>query len=474
MITTLRHVPLSALRKDQPDPHSARSGRARRPLLRLLGYMAAFLLPPLLVAAWSVGTALSSPAIAPAPDEVAPPPPAHDPDKPTAVVVAGVNGAESIDTLVPYQLFAESGRFNVYTVAPQREVVPLFPGSPQLQGVELLPHLSLADYDHQIGVAPDVIVVPWVPSHEDNEPLLGWLRRHATADTTVLTICGGSWTAAQAGLPDGRAATGYGNLLPMLRPYYPSVEWVEGRRWVEDGNIVSSAGITAAFDATLRVLEQRVGREVAAEVAARVGYPHTRFLDDPTYPVAPADRTARTVQKLAMAYGCRYAVGVALYDGVSEIDLAAIVDVYPRTHASVVETIATTGIVTTRHGLHLVPRHDIDDAPPLDRLLVPGDPGAEAAELLGWAEASATPVRFVHDGDGFAIDAALADLADTETRAAAVNVARGIEYPIDATLLPGGRSWPHALALRPLAMGLLGPLAAAAVARIRRGRGKAA
>jgi hypothetical protein len=54
-----------------------------------------------------------------------------------------------------------------------------------------------------------------------------------------------------------------------------------------------------------------------------------------------------------------------------------------------------------------------------------------------------------------------------------VNVARGIEYPIDPALLPGS-SWPYQFALRPLAMGLLGLLAAAAVTRIRRGRGKAA
>jgi transcriptional regulator GlxA family with amidase domain len=447
-------------------PRGAHFGR----LVRGLAYVAAATLLPALAAGWGIAghaTATASPQVA----EPLPAPPPHDPDKLTAIIVAGTTGAESIDVLVPYEMLAASGRFNVYTVAPERVPLPLFPGSPTLQGTDFLPHYSLAELDAQVPAEPDVVVVPFVPSagSQDNAPLLAWLRQRTGPRTTLLTICGGSWVAAEAGLLDGRQATSHQNVLPLVQHTHPAVGWVDGRRWVQDGNAVSSAGITAGFDATLRVLEQRLGPAAAVDVATRTGYPHRRFLDDPSYAV-PAAGTA--VRALNLAYRWRRTqLGVALYDGVGEIDVASIVDLYPRTHASTIQPVAAReGVVTTRHGLHLLARHGLDSDPPLDRIVVPGDvpPGVTAA-LAGWAGPRGVAVDHPHreEPGRFPVDAVLLDIGRQETRAAAALVARGIEYPVEVTALAGGR-WPDALLLRPLLLALLG-LAAAELAR--RGRG---
>jgi transcriptional regulator GlxA family with amidase domain len=445
-------------------------GRVRRWRL-VLGYVAAAVLLPLLAAGWGLAghaTAVASPALT----EPLPERPRHDPDKLTAVIVAGTTGAESIDVLVPYEVLAASGRFNVYTVAPQRRPLPLFPGSPSLQGTDFVPHFSLAELD-EVTTAPDVIVVPFVPAadSQDNAPLLSWLRQRTGPGTTLLTICGGSLVAAEAGLLDGREATSHQNVLPIVQRTHPAVGWVDGRRWVQDGDVVSSAGITAGVDATLRVLEEHLGRAAAVDVAARIGYPHRRFLDDPSYAVPPAGAAVRT---LNLAYRWqRTQLGVALYDGVGEIDVASIVDLYPRTHASTIQPVAARpGVVVTRHGLHLLPRHSLDSDPPLDRIVVPGDaPAGLTAGIGSWAGPRGVAVDHTHtDEPGrFAVDAVLRDIGRQETRAAAALVARGIEYPVAPTGLVGGR-WPDALVLRPVLLALLGLAAAALVRRGRAGR----
>jgi transcriptional regulator GlxA family with amidase domain len=447
----------------------------RHPATRLgalgrgVGYLLAVALPPLLAAGWGIAghaTAAAPPALA----EPLPARPGQDPGKFTAVVVAGATGAESIDVLVPYEVLAASGRFNVYTVAPERRPLPLFPGTPNLQGIDFLPHFSLAEFEEQITTQPDVVVVPFVPSADsaDNAPLLAWLRERVTPDTTLLTICGGSWVAAEAGLLDGRKATNHQNVLPLVERQYPAVSWMDGQRWVQDGNIVSSAGITAGMDATLHVLEERVGRGAALDVAGRIGYPHLRFLDDPSYAVPAADTTART---LSLAYRWeRTRLGVMLYEGVGEIELASIVDLYPRTFTSTIHPVATpAGVVATRHGLNLVPRHRLAENPTLGRILVPGVPPAGVSdEITRWAGARDIPVDHLHrDSAGqFPMDAVLHDVARHDSRASAVAVARGIEYPVAAPEL-AGRGWPYELMLRPLLLGLLGLAAAAGVARWR-------
>jgi hypothetical protein len=64
--------------------------------------------------------------------------PVHDPGKPTAVIVLGSEGANAADVLAPYEVLASTGAFNLYTVAPQRQPVPL------TGNLDLVPDLSFA------------------------------------------------------------------------------------------------------------------------------------------------------------------------------------------------------------------------------------------------------------------------------------------------------------------------------------------
>jgi hypothetical protein len=80
--------------------------------------------------------------------------PVHDPAKPTAVIVLSLEGTNVADALAPYEVLADAGAFNLYTVAERREPVPM------TGGVDVIPDLSFGQLTDRLHGTPDVIVVP--------------------------------------------------------------------------------------------------------------------------------------------------------------------------------------------------------------------------------------------------------------------------------------------------------------------------
>jgi transcriptional regulator GlxA family with amidase domain len=396
--------------------------------------------------------------------------PAWEPAKLTAVVVAGVEGSESSDLLAPYQILAETGAFNVYTVAPERKLAPLFPGSPHLAGVDMIPHFSFAEYEQQVGVTPDLIVVPFIPSTDGpvDAPILGWLRENVGESTVILSICGGAKMVADAGLLDRLSATTHHNIFQLVEPDHPNTEWLRGYRWVEDGNVISSAGITSGIDATLRAVERLVDRETAERVAAEVGYPYVYYLDDPSFSLP---ERATVAPWMSLLYRWETVdIGLVLYDGVDELALTAITDTYPRSFAAAIRTIAPErAVIETKHGLNLVPRASFETAPALDRVLVPGADAPEStiSALEVWADSTGQPgAELLHvESNAFVFDATLQDMAREHSQVLSALAAVGLEYPIDHLPLAGW-AWPYDLLPRPLALSLLGALAVIGIRRL--------
>jgi hypothetical protein len=290
------------------------------------------------------------------------------------------------------------------------------------------------------------------------------LRTRPDAHTVVLSICAGAKVVADAGLLAGHTATTQQLTMPYVVPTHPEVNWVRGVRYVDDGQVISSAGVTAGVDATLYTLQRFVGRARALETAARIGYPRTRFLDDPTWTV-PAYSDAGWLPNL-FRLG-RAKIGLYLYDGVDEIALSSVADAYPRAFATDVLTVgAGRGIVRTRFGLDLIPRHDLASLPTVDRMLVPGAtaPSADASIERWGASNQSVPLERVHTAGGYAYDLTLADMARHETRLIASNAAHWIEYPTGQLDL-GARDWSPALLARPVGLLALGALAALALRR---------
>jgi putative intracellular protease/amidase len=435
-------------------------------LARLVIYMLALLAPPVLVgaagmSAAEIGRYENPPTAAKVGTGTYPRPPEHDPEKPTAVVLLSNQGSEVTDVLAPYEVLSEAGAFNVYAAAPEREAVPLS------GGLDVLPQLSLAELDRRLGGGdPDVVVVPAMPGvgSPAHRPVAEWLREYAEGSGTVMSVCNGAEVLAAAGLLGGKRATANWAGIGEWEESYPDTEWVRGRRYVEDGNVTTAAGVTSGVGATLRVVRNYVGEDAAEELAREVGYPDRRLGSEPRIPARHMTASDVALYVLGAAYGWgKPEMGVVLTEGASEIELASVLDVYPgQAFTANATTLAPGGPGTTvksEHGLHFVPRSGLGGAPPLDRVLIPGRdaPLETSSRVRTWARESGLTPEYVHSdvAAGFPFDATLADLAERENAPVARFTAKGLEYPTDGLELTGD-GWPFLLLLRPLAVGLLG------------------
>jgi putative intracellular protease/amidase len=393
-------------------------------------------------------------------DEVAAP--THDPGKPTAVILLGPEGANAADVLAPYEVLAASGAFNLYTVAPRRQPVPL------TGNLDLVPDLSLGQLDQRLPTGPEVIVVPQLSEVASGlppsvAPVIAWLQRQrAQGDPLLVSVCVGAEVPAEAGLLDGRPATSHWLGLIGLRRNYPQVGWQDGVTYVDDGDVISTAGVLSGVDGALRVIERMVGQAAAAKAARAVAWPAYH----PGGP-APIQRSrpapADVVGLLSAGYRWdRPSTGVLLTGGVGEIELASAFRPYTElSYLARPVAVTTDGRpVRSRHGLTFVPRADLAGAAPgLDRLVVPGADAARRAAADGLSLPERLTPRYLHDQPGFAFDAAMGDIARTQDVATARWVAKTLQYPTTTPEL-SGPAWPWALTLRPIL------LAAAAVAAV--------
>lgn len=111
--------------------------------------------------------------------------------------------------------------------------------------------------------------------------VVDWLRRVPTTDSRVASICSGALLLAAAGLLDGRRCTTHHSLIDELRTAVPTARVEENRVFVEDGPVLTSAGVTTGIDLALYVIESHAGAELAARVARRLAVYQRRCGQDP-------------------------------------------------------------------------------------------------------------------------------------------------------------------------------------------------
>jgi putative intracellular protease/amidase len=372
--------------------------------------------------------------------------PAYDPSKPTVAVLLGADVTEITDALGPYEMFARAGAFNVVTVASEREPT-LLSG-----GLRILPHYSLDELDARLeGDPPSIVIVPNIPNiaSDENRPLVEWMQRQAAAGALMHSWCTGAMALAEAGLLDGLTATAHWGDLDRLEEQYPRVEWVRGVRWVDHGSVITSAGLTSGVDASLRVLTKVAGEDVARRVADELRYPNFHFASDPAvqpYTLQPSDAILLANATFRLS---RQQIGLALYDGVGELDLSNLYDTHAYSAIADVEAIAvTSGFVRSAHGLASMPslvadaETDGEVIDRLDRFVVPGRNGQDLAADVVAAVASLAPElapTYVQSEsvERFGLEPVLEDLARTADLPTARFAMRRLEYRSETVRLEG-------------------------------------
>ncbi len=123
----------------------------------------------------------------------------------------------------------------------------------------------------------DILVVPggWGTRKELNNPvMLEWLRARAAEVETLTSVCTGSMLLGFAGLLDGLHATTHWRSLDWMRDSFPSVTVEYEKHVVEDGRVVTSAGISAGIDMALKVVARYFGKDIAQTTARYMEYPY--------------------------------------------------------------------------------------------------------------------------------------------------------------------------------------------------------
>ena len=131
--------------------------------------------------------------------------------------------------------------------------------------------------DHGFADCPplDFLLVPggWGTRDAIGNPVfMRWLQERGEAAELVMSVCTGSALLAKAGLLEGRRATSNKKSFDWVCEQGPRVDWVREARWVDDGDRVTSSGVSAGIDMALAVVERFYGAEVAEKLATYAEY----------------------------------------------------------------------------------------------------------------------------------------------------------------------------------------------------------
>lgn len=179
---------------------------------------------------------------------------------------------QPLDWTGPYEVYNDAGSFgavggkrafNVYTVSKTDEVL-------NGQGLRIRPTYSIRN-----APKPDIVVFPGGPASteiNDDPEFFAWAKQAATEAEIAQSVCTGAFVLGKAGLLDGLTVTTFFGAIDSLRQSYPKANVKDGLRYVDNGKIVTTAGISAGIDGSLHVVARLLGRRVADQTARYMEY----------------------------------------------------------------------------------------------------------------------------------------------------------------------------------------------------------
>lgn len=185
---------------------------------------------------------------------------------------------EVLDFCGPFEVFSvtrlneerrreEPSPFEVFIVAEKNGSVTTTTG-----GMKVVPDFTLENHPPL-----DILVVPggWGTRHEaGNRNILDWIATRSSEVETLASVCTGSMLLGEAGLLDGRRATTHWQSLNRMESSFPNIKVVRDEHVVEDGDVMTSAGISAGIDLSLRLVAKHHGEKVARNTARYMEYPY--------------------------------------------------------------------------------------------------------------------------------------------------------------------------------------------------------
>jgi putative intracellular protease/amidase len=172
------------------------------------------------------------------------------------------NGVELLDFAGPGEVFSASG-FRVYTVSVDgNEILS--------QGfVTVKPQYSVVN-----APKPDIVVFPGggADAPSKNARVIGWLKSNVATGTMAMSVCTGAAILARAGMLEGYNVTTFHNYIDGLQALLPNSKVLRDTRFVDNGAVVTTAGVSAGIDGALHLVARIKGIEAAKETARYMEY----------------------------------------------------------------------------------------------------------------------------------------------------------------------------------------------------------
>jgi putative intracellular protease/amidase len=191
--------------------------------------------------------------------------------QPVTVAILLFNGVQIIDYSGPWEVFGHAN-YKVFTVAEDPGAVTT------VFGQTVVP-----SYTFQTAPKADILVIPGGNVGEallGDRALIGWVRAEGAAADHILSVCTGAFIAASAGYLDGKTATTYHGALADLARVAPTTKVVWDRRYVDNGKVIVTAGLSSGIDGALHLVSKIGGLGTAQGVALAMEYnwePDSRY-----------------------------------------------------------------------------------------------------------------------------------------------------------------------------------------------------
>ncbi len=182
------------------------------------------------------------------------------------------NEVEVLDFAGPFEVFSITSYpelsdkpFIVKTVAEKKETVRA------RNGLKIIPDYDFSDAPHF-----DILVIPGGYGAEEieihNEVVIQWLKERMNVVELMSSVCTGALLLAKAGLLDNKKATTHWMDIDRLEKEFPKVLVQRGAKFVDEGVIITSGGISAGIDMSFYVISKLLGKEIARLSAKRMEY----------------------------------------------------------------------------------------------------------------------------------------------------------------------------------------------------------
>ncbi|HEB2440065.1 DJ-1/PfpI family protein [Bacillus thuringiensis] len=180
------------------------------------------------------------------------------------------NEVEVLDFAGPFEVFSvtevnEEKSFTVYTVSENGEMITA------RNGLKVQPDYSIENLP-----LVDILIIPGGLGAREyeikNEIVIKWIRQQMKEVKLMTSVCTGALLLAKAGLLEGLKATTHWASIEKFKNEFQNVEVIENVKFVDEGHIITSAGISAGINMAFHIVKNLLGVHVAEDTAKRMEY----------------------------------------------------------------------------------------------------------------------------------------------------------------------------------------------------------